>query len=119
MAHARTKASAAWVTTESSTIMLGLAGRRNSGSRAFPQATSQGLVKSHEVLKALQPHDLQLLLRVVEGALSIELAEIVVDSAAKAHLRQAVRFLRGGYQSLLRGQLLVEAASSRERVGHF
>jgi hypothetical protein len=75
------------------------------------QATSQGLVKCHEVLKALQPYDLQLLLRVVKRTLSIKVAEVVVDSAAKAHLCQVVRILQGAYQCLLRRQLLVEVCA--------
>ena len=83
-------------------IMIGLAGHRNIGSSVFVQATTQRLVKCHEVLKALQPYDLQLLLRVVKRTLSIKLAEVVVDAATKAHLRQVVRILRGAYQCLLR-----------------
>ena len=99
--------------------MIGRAGHRNFGSRVFVQATSQGLVKCHEVLKALQPYDLQLLLRVVKRTLSIKLAEVVVDAATNAHLCQVVHILRGAYQCLLRRQLLVEVATSSERVGHF
>ncbi len=62
---------------------------------------------------------MQLLLGVVKRTLSIKLAEVIVDAAANAHLCQAVRILRGAYQCLLRRQLLVEAATSCERVGHF
>jgi hypothetical protein len=72
------------------------------------QATPQGLVKCHEILKALKPYDLQLLLRLVKRTLSIKLTEVVVDAAAKAHLCQVVRILRGAYQRPLRGQLLLE-----------
>src|ERR1700722_3730769 len=96
-----------------------LAGHRNFGSGVFAQATSQGLVKCHEILKALSPYDLQLLLRVVKRTLSIKLTEVVVDAAAKAHLCQVVRILRGAHQCLLRRQLLLEITSSLERIGHF
>ena len=38
-------------------IKIGLAGHRNFGSRVFAQATSQGLVKCHEILKDLSTYD--------------------------------------------------------------
>jgi FixJ family two-component response regulator len=53
------------------------------------QATAQGLVKCHKVLKALQPYDLQLLLRVVKRTLSVmstlcsDSAEQFLDSGAR------------------------------------
>src|SRR5580658_4921323 len=99
-------------------IMVGLADHRSFGSRSFVQATSKSLVECHEIFKALEPHDLQLLLRIVKRSLSIKLAEVVVDTAPKANLCQVVRVLRGAYQCLLRRQLLVEVAASRERISH-
>ena len=50
------------------------------------QTTCPRLLKCYEILEALRPYALQLLLRAVERTLSVKLAEVVVDAAAKAHL---------------------------------
>jgi len=67
-------------------VVIGLTGHGDLGGGVFVQTTCPRLLKCYEILEALRPYALQLLLRAVERTLSVKLAEVVVDAAAKAHL---------------------------------
>ena len=82
------------------------------------QPPPERAIEQREVRRRREPRDDEGALRVVQVALRDQRAEIAVDAAAVAHVREPIAGLRGARQRLLRAQLFARASSrADERVG--